>query len=129
MQRLNEIHIQRAGIIALNYEDVADKLGLTADQQEKLKELGEESRRKSADSFSAYNAQSLDNLKRQELTRKQNEITSERKDKSIALLTDDQKAKFEKLQGKKFDTSTIKVTGESFNSGAQFNARGALPKN
>ena len=121
MQRLNEINIQKAGIVALNFEDVAEKLGLSADQKEQIKKLGEEANSKSTELHSVNNGQPLDKEKKQELKTKINEINSQRKEKSMALLTDDQKAKFEKLQGEKFDLSTIKPVNVSFSNRGQIN--------
>ena len=55
------------------------------------------------------------------------EIASERKDKAIALLTDDQKAKFKQLQGQKFDTSTVQPARGSFKNSGRINGPNLLP--
>jgi hypothetical protein len=44
---------------------------------------------------------------------------TERKKQSLAILTDDQQAKFNQLQGVKFDTSTIQPNRKSFTSRGQ----------
>ncbi len=127
MERLNEINFQVAGVTALGFEVVAEKIGLTADQKEKLKVLGDESRRRLAELSATYNGPQLDDQKRQERKKKLEEIRSQRKDKSVALLTEEQKAKFEQLQGDKFDTSTIHPTYESFGSRGRIDAPGRVP--
>ena len=127
MERLAEINIQMVGPVALNFEDVAEKIGLTADQKEKLKNLGDETHRKLAELNSTLNGQPPTGEKRKERQQKFKEIASDRKDKAIALLTDDQKAKFKQLQGEKFDTSTIQPARGSFRSSGQINGRNLLP--
>ena len=127
MERLDEINIQISGVVALNYEDVAEKLALTVDQRQKLKNLGEESRRQLTDMFSTSNGQPPDKQKRQELQQKQKDIKSQRKENAMALLTDEQKSKFEQLQGEKFDLSSIRMTYESFGGRGQINAPNGLP--
>ena len=124
IERLSEINIQVSGITALGYEDVAEKIGLTADQKVKLKNLADETGRRLTELFPTSQAQLRDEQARQERKKKQDAIKSERKDKAIALLTDEQKAIFEKLQGEKFDISSIHVTNESFSGSGKIEAPG-----
>jgi Spy/CpxP family protein refolding chaperone len=116
--RLNEINIQVAGVAALSFDDVAEKLELTAEQKEKLANLADEARHKQTELNAANNGQSLDDVKRtrarEDYKQKLNEVTAERKNQAIALLTDEQQAAFKKLQGKKFDTSSIQPNRRSF---------------
>ena len=111
-----------AGVVALNFEDVSEEIKLTADQKEKLKSLGDESRRRLTELNSNYNGRPLNDQSRQERRKKLNEITLERTEKAIAILTDDQKARFETLKGKKFDTSNIQFSRRSFGERGQINA-------
>ena len=113
MQRLSEINLQVAGLVALNYEDVSKELGLSAEQKQQLKNLSGESHRKLNDLVATIRGNQLDNQQRADLRKKQAEIVAERKEKSLALLTDEQKGKFEKLKGEKFDTSSIKSSRKS----------------
>ena len=46
MQRIGEINLQVVGFLALNYDDVAKKLGLSAEQKQQLKNLSDEAHRK-----------------------------------------------------------------------------------
>ena len=126
-ERLSEINIQMAGITALGYEEVAEKIGLTADQKIQLKNLADDTGRRLTELFPTSQAQLRDEQARQERKKKQDAIKSERKDKAIALLTDVQKAKFEKLQGEKFDLSSIHVTNERFSGQGKIEAPGRLP--
>jgi Spy/CpxP family protein refolding chaperone len=114
LDRLNQINIQVAGITALSYEDVAAKLKLTAGQKDKLQALGDESRQELADLFPANSAGPPDAAKMREIRPKQAEIKAEQKLNALAVLTDEQKSAFEKLQGEKFDTSTIQPLRRSY---------------
>ena len=51
-------------------------------------------------------------------------IREDQQEKSLAVLTDEQKQQFEKLQGKKFDTSTIQM-GRGFGRGGRGPGGGA----
>ena len=57
IERLSEINIQVSGITALGYEDVAEKIGLTADQKVKLKNLADETGRRLTELFPTSQAQ------------------------------------------------------------------------
>ncbi len=127
MERLNEINIQVAGITALGFEDVAEKIGLSADQKVKLKTLGDDTGRRLTELFPTSQAQLRDEQARQERKKKLAEITSERKDKAVALLTDEQQVKFEQLKGEQFDLSSIHVTNKSFSARGRNEAPGRPP--
>jgi Spy/CpxP family protein refolding chaperone len=127
MDRLNEIYIQKTGIAALSFVDIAKKMELTAEQRDELQKLGDESRRKLANLYSTNNGPPPDAAGQPERKKKQIEIATERLDKSIALLTDEQKAKFEKLQGEKFDISTIKPLQRSYANRGRIDAPPAVP--
>ncbi len=127
MERLAEINIQMAGPLALNFEDVAKQIGLTAEQKEQLKNIGDEVRRKSADLTPTNNGRLLTGEKRKELQQKFKEVSTERKEKALALLTDDQKTKFKQLQGDKFNTSTIQPARASFKNSGRINGPNLAP--
>lgn len=114
MNRLNEINIQVVGVDALNYDDVAKALGLTAAQRDELKNLADETRRKLAELNATNGRLPANDARRQAWKAKQDEIIAERKTSSLALLTDEQKSNFDKLQGEKFDTSTVVRNRKSF---------------
>ena len=124
--RLNEINIQMAGVAALSFEDVAGKLDLNAEQQAKLKYLADESRAKQTKLNDTYNSSPPAGQKssrgREDYKRELNQVAAERKNESFALLTDEQRAKFQKLQGEKFDTSTIQPNRKNFSRRGQIGA-------
>lgn len=114
MQRLNEINIQVVGVDALDYDDVAKALGLTAAHRDELKNLANETRRKLAELNATNGRLPANDARRQAWKAKQDEIIAERKASSLALRTDEQKSKFNTLQGEKFDTSTVQRNRKSF---------------
>ena len=114
LERLSEINVQVAGVAALGFADVAEKIGLTPDQKAKLKELADDTSRRLTELFPTSQAQLRDAQAQQDRQKKQAAIKSERNDKAMALLTDEQKSQFQKLQGEKFDLSSIHVTNERF---------------
>jgi hypothetical protein len=122
LERLNEINVQKAGVVALGFDDVAKKLGLSAEQRKDLAKLGEESRQKLADLYAGYNGQPLAKEKRQATQLKQKAIHAERENESIAVLSEEQRAKFEKLQGEPFDLSTVKPLSRKYTSRGRIEA-------
>jgi hypothetical protein len=118
IERLSEINIQVAGVAALGFADVAEKIGLSADQKAKLKDLADDASRRVTDLMPTSPAQLRDAQARQERQKKLDAIKSERKDKALAILTDEQKSKFENLNGAAFDLKSIKVTNEKFSNRA-----------
>jgi Spy/CpxP family protein refolding chaperone len=112
--RLNEIHLQLVGAAALNFDEVAKQLELSAEQKAKLRSISADARRKLAELNAANNNRPVDRSKAEEHRQKVAKITGERSSQSLALLTDAQRSQFEKLQGAKFDTSTIKPNARKF---------------
>jgi hypothetical protein len=123
MDRLDEISLQQSGAGALSRDDVADKLALTDDQKGKLKDLADDTRQKIMDTFSGGPPQ--DDQERQEMQKKVTEIRTQQSDKALAILTDEQKSKFEKMQGKKFDLASIQFPG--FGGGRRPGGGGGTP--
>lgn len=90
--RLEEIVIQVQGPGALGRPEIQEKLGLSDEQRKKLDELNEEMRGKRREVFqSGSGPEKLD------------EIRKEQTDKANAILTDQQREQFDKLQGKKIE--------------------------
>jgi Spy/CpxP family protein refolding chaperone len=110
-QRLDEIVLQYSlegqggglagAASALAADDLSKKLGLTEDQKKKLTDLQTEGQTKMQDLIGGGG------FDPQEMAK----VRTEFKDKAIAVLTADQKAKLEKMEGKKFDVSTIQGRG------------------
>ena len=94
MERLEEIALQARGTRALQDAEVAAKLKLTDDQKAQLTKLEEEGRQGGRPA--GGNAGGGFDI---EAFRK---ARQERSDKLLAVLTADQKAAFEKMQGEKF---------------------------
>jgi hypothetical protein len=97
--RLNEIYIQALGTAALSNEEVAKELGIGADLQEKIATTRREAMQAAfqGGGGGGFNAEDFAKARR------------EADDKVLALLSSEQKEKFEKMKGKKvdFDLNTI----------------------
>ena len=103
-QRYTELQLQRQGLMALNRAEVQEKLALTAEQKTKLEEIraanrperGQFGRRPEGQpagerpDFQAMAAQARERREKAEAD-------------TLAVLTPEQKAKWEQLQGKKFE--------------------------
>jgi hypothetical protein len=84
---------------ALSDAKVADKLGLTSDEKQKVQDLSDELRQKRQDLFQGGGGGGFN----QETMQKMRELTTSEDEKALGLLTADQKAQLEKMQGKKID--------------------------
>ena len=115
LARLNEINLQVVGINALTFDEVAQRLKLTPEQRAKLKQLGDQSRRQMTHLHETNRSRS-GSAAQKEYKQKVDAATAERKEQFTAVLTDDQRMKFEQLQGSKFDTSQIQSNRKSFTS-------------
>jgi hypothetical protein len=97
--RLNEIYIQALGTAALSNEDVAKELGISKDLQEKIAEARREAMQGAfqGGGGGGFNAEAITKARK------------EADDKALALLSSEQKEKFEKMKGKavSFDLTTI----------------------
>ena len=98
--RFAELSLQREGIPAIGRPEVAEKLGLSAEQKEKVAKLREENRPQRG-AFGGPGGGS------EEERRAAFEKMRQAREKYLAdlqgVLTDDQKASWEKLLGKKFE--------------------------
>jgi Spy/CpxP family protein refolding chaperone len=102
-KRLAEISLQARGTRALSDAEIAKALALTEEQTKKIKELDEAPRERPQ--------QGADFAKIQE----------ERTAKYMAVLTEEQKKKFEEMQGAKFDTSKLRQFGQGRRPGGNNN--------
>jgi Spy/CpxP family protein refolding chaperone len=105
MERFKQIEIQVQGAAALMNPDIAKTLAITDDQKAKLKAIGDETREKMQKLFESMRDLSRDEreAKRTENQKAIRELGKEAMDKSLAVLTSEQRDKFEKMKGKKFD--------------------------
>jgi hypothetical protein len=102
LTRLYQIRMQvRPAVNSLSSEFVANRLQLTPEQQAKLTQLNKETQAQQAELFSAMRDASDD--QRSEVREKLRQARSEADEKALALLTDEQKAAFEKMKGEKID--------------------------
>lgn len=105
LERLKQIQLQSQlammpGMVLASPELVKD-LGLTEDQQAKIKTINEESR-KAMPQFTPGERPSAEDLEKMQKAQKEGET------KILDVLTADQKDKLDKLKGPKFDTSVLR---------------------
>lgn len=98
MERLGQLRLQREGIMAVMRSDVATKVGLTQEQQEKLKKIQEEARPRPP----AGNFQDLSEDERRELFTKMRERQQKARADMEGVLTEEQKTKLNEMKGKEF---------------------------
>jgi Spy/CpxP family protein refolding chaperone len=110
MERLDEISLQMAMqnggaqlATLLMRSDVAEKVNLAADQKKKLEDLVADNTKKMQE-IRDNNQGDFQGM-REAMTK----LQTEQKDKITAALTSEQKDKLEKLQGKKFDLTSIQM--------------------
>jgi len=99
IKRLREIYIRQLGVAALNDEDVAKDLGISDEQKTKLTKVREEQGAAMREAFGAAGGGGDREAARTKMT----ELRKSSEEKTLAVLTEDQKKKFEELKGKKFD--------------------------
>ncbi len=110
LERLNEISLQftlesgfpGSAAMALTQDDLAKKINLSDDQKQKLQDVLGDAQKKMQDMFAGGGPPD-----QQEMAK----IRTEVKDKTMDVLTADQKEKLTTLEGKKFDVSSIQMFG------------------
>jgi Spy/CpxP family protein refolding chaperone len=100
--RLKEISIQIRGTAALDDKAVAESLGISDEQKEKITAARDESREKSRELFEAARAEGGGG-EREAMREKMESLRKETDEKILAVLSDDQRAKFDQLKGKAFE--------------------------
>jgi len=96
--RLKELAIQAQGTGALNNPETAEALKLTDDQKKKLETIREESGTKMRELFTGGRGEGGPS---EETRKKIADLRKESGDKSLAVLTSEQAAQFEKIKGEK----------------------------
>jgi Spy/CpxP family protein refolding chaperone len=99
--RLKEIQLQMAGPAGLANKETADALKLSDDQVEQIKKLVEAQQTDISDTFRAAGQVDFAEVQK-EIER----LRKDGNDKILAVLTAEQKADYDKLQGAKFDMPT-----------------------
>lgn len=97
LARLKELSLQRQGAMALLRPDIAKDLGLTEDQRKKMQGIFE-----SARSANQPNLRELSQEEREKVMTENREKLEKAQAELLAVLTDDQKAKYAELKGKEF---------------------------
>jgi hypothetical protein len=105
MKRLNEIYYQQMGVAALDDEDVAKELNISASQKEQIAKVREENQASMRSQMQELFQNAGDD--REATMRKAGEMrrANDKKllEQAVALLTAEQKQKLEELRGKPFD--------------------------
>lgn len=109
--RLTGISMQYRGVECLLDDKIADLLELTEEQREELLNIAEEVDLALAESRTQLTKSKPEDRRQNRLAfaEKQKKLRRAREEKMLAVLTDEQRKKFEELQGKKFRARTPKV--------------------
>jgi Spy/CpxP family protein refolding chaperone len=108
--RFKQIQLWVQGMAALvQNEELGKKLAITDDQKEALKTITEESAKKSQELRAGYRGANAD--ERAKITEQINATRTETDAECMAVLTDDQKAQFEKIRGQKFELDMSQLFG------------------
>jgi len=99
-KRWRELSLQSQGATALSSEYLAERLKLTDDQKKKLEEIQSTQRDTRRKTFQSLRDQ---NLSREEMTKKFSELREADSKARLAVLTNEQRESFTKMQGEKFD--------------------------
>jgi hypothetical protein len=101
--RIKQLEIWTNGVaVALtDNKDVVKELNLTDDQKGAMKTISEESDKKRGELFAGIRGASEED--RGKIFAQIGELNKETESECLAVLTDDQKAKFDKLRGEKFE--------------------------
>lgn len=99
-ERLEQLQIQREGATALARAEVAEKVGLAAEQKEKIQKIQQEGREGGG---GGQNFRDLSQEDRQKLFTEMRERREKMTNEILGVLTAEQKEKFEKLKGEKFE--------------------------
>jgi Spy/CpxP family protein refolding chaperone len=105
-KRLMGIQIQVNGANMLLDAAVAKELSITEDQTAQLEEARDDNMRAMRDAF-----EDIQDLSREERRAKQQELRTEADNKLLAVLTDDQKSKFEALKGEAVEVDMSQFRG------------------
>jgi Spy/CpxP family protein refolding chaperone len=105
-----QLWIQGTGALTTN-EELAKQLKLTDDQKEALKTITEESGKKGRELGQGLRGQDLSQEERTKIMEQLTALRTETEEECLAVLTDDQKAQFDKLKGPKFQLDMSQLFG------------------
>ncbi len=103
IERLKQISLQLRGTQALSDPEVAKELGITKEQEEKFAQVREEAANKARELFGSG--------ERGQMREKFEALRKETDEKLLAVLTAEQKEKFEKMKGPKFEIDLRELMG------------------
>lgn len=127
--RLKELSIQAQGSGALSNPETADALKLSDDQKKKIADIREESSTKMREAFSGGRGEGGPS---EEARAKLQSLRKETSDKTLAVLSTEQAAQFEKMKGEKSDidfTALMRGPGRGGPGGGNRPAGGNAPNN
>lgn len=102
LKRFKQLELQRAGAMALMRPAVAKELGLTEQQQAKLRELQQKQMEDMRALFQGGGFQNMTPEERQQLGQKMQEMRKKAEEAALGVLTAEQKAKWTEMIGKPF---------------------------
>jgi hypothetical protein len=105
-KRIQEIYVQVNGTNLLTDDAIATALAITDEQKESLQTAIEDQGQAMRDSFG-----DMQGLSPEELTAKMDELNKARDEALLAVLTDEQKTKFEGMKGEKLEIDMTQLRG------------------
>jgi Spy/CpxP family protein refolding chaperone len=107
-QRSYELYVQLNGPIVMQNDAVAEQLKLTNNQKEDIRQALDDSR-------DAFMNAGLRDMEEEERRKKVDELLQTRDAKLLTILTDEQRAEFDKMKGEelKVDLSKLPIPGRS----------------
>jgi hypothetical protein len=104
LDRLQQLKLQREGVNAFSRDEVAQKLNLSQEQRDKIRKIREEAfPEPGSGGGGQQNFQNMSDDERREFVTRMRERGEKMNTDILAVLTPDQKANWEKMQGKPFD--------------------------
>ena len=97
-ERLKQLRLQREGAGAFGRDEIAKEIGLTKEQQDKIRKIQEESRPQ----VGGAGFQNLSDEERRELFTKMREQREKAQKDTLAVLTEEQTKKWSEMKGKEF---------------------------
>ena len=103
IERLNQLRLQRQGAMALGRPEVGKQLGLSEEQQEKIRTIQREAGPGGPGGPGGRNFAEMSDEERREAITKMREQREKSEADVLAVLSDEQKTKWNELQGEKFE--------------------------
>ena len=133
LERAEQIVLQLQGVRALGNKDVAEKIGLSTDQQQQLKEVQQTVQDDMRSEMREMFAGGMGGVDRDAMREKMQELRVKMEAKVMDVLTEDQKAKFQAMKGEAFEmpqrASGIQMRGGGGDGGERrFGRRGGRGK-